>query len=139
MVLGGALGLAAGVASGAALYLGLVRIPLRHLFSVTSWLVLLLAAGMASQAAAFLLQADLLPPLGMTVWDTSFLLSDHSLPGRVLHTLIGYTAQPAGIQLVFYLATLLVIGSLMRLVGSTPPAARAQIGRAADPQLQPGE
>src|SRR6266851_5402767 len=139
MVLGGTLGLTAGVAAGAGLYLGLVRIPLRHLFSVTSWLVLLLAAGMASQAAAFLLQADLLPPLGMTVWDTSFLLSDHSLPGRVLHTLIGYTAQPAGIQLVFYLATLFVIGSLMRLVGSTPPAARAQIGRAADPQLQPGE
>src|SRR5437762_673553 len=70
MVLGGMLGLGAGVAAGAGLYLGLVRIPLQHLFSVTSWLVLLLAAGMASQAAAFLLQADLLPPLGSTVWDT---------------------------------------------------------------------
>jgi high-affinity iron transporter len=139
MALGGALGLAAGVASGTALYLGLVRIPLRHLFSVTSWLVLLLAAGMASQAAAFLLQADLLPPLGMTLWDTSFLLSDHSLPGRVLHTLIGYTAQPAGIQLVFYLATLLVIGSLMRLVGSASPVARAQHSRSPEARLQPGE
>ncbi len=126
MALGGSVGLAAGAASGAALYLGLLRIPLRHLFSVTSWLVLLLAAGMASQAAAFLLQADLLPPLGMTVWDTSFVLSDHSLPGRVLHTLIGYTAQPAGIQLVFYLATLLVIGSLMRLVGAAPAARSAR-------------
>jgi high-affinity iron transporter len=92
MVLGGALGLGSGVAAGAALYFGLVRIPLRHLFSVTSWLVLLLAAGMASQGAAFLLQADLLPPLGSTLWDTSFLLSDQSLPGRILHTLIGYTA-----------------------------------------------
>ncbi len=132
MALGGALGLASGVAAGAALYFGLVRIPLRHLFSVTSWLVLLLAAGMASQAAAFLLQADLLPPLGSTLWDTSFLLSEESLPGRVLHTLIGYTAQPAGIQLVFYLATLLVIGSLMHLVGNAAaPAARA--GRAAQP------
>src|SRR6266851_5245457 len=138
MVLGGTLGLTAGVAAGAGLYLGLVRIPLRHLFSVTSWLVLLLA-GMASQAAAFLLQADLLPPLGSTVWDTSFLLSDQSLFGRILHTLIGYTAQPAGIQLVFYLATLLVIGSLMRLVGGTPPSARAQHGRPPNHQLQPGE
>src|SRR5438067_2397331 len=123
-------GLAAGVAAGAALYLGLVRIPLRHLFSVTAWLVLLLAAGMASQAAAFLLQADLLPPLGTTLWDTSFLLSDQSLVGRVLRTLIGYTAQPAGIQLVFYLATLLVIASLMRLVGGAPSAARARRGHA---------
>src|SRR5882672_7663233 len=132
------LGLAFGGSAGAALYFGLVKIPLRHLFSVTSWLVLLLAAGMASQAAAFLLQADLLPPLGMTLWDTSFLLSDHSLPGRVLHTLIGYTAQPAGIQLVFYLATLLVIGSLMRLVGSASPL-RARHSRMPDPRLQPGE
>src|SRR6266567_1666736 len=139
MVVGGTLGLAAGVAAGAGLYLGLVRIPLRHLFSVTSWLVLLLAAGMASQAAAFLLQADLLPPLGTTVWDTSFLLSDQSLFGRVLHTLIGYTAQPAGIQLVFYAATLLVIASLMRLVGGAPPPARARHARAHDPRLQPGE
>ena len=117
MTLGGALGLAAGVAAGGALYFGLVRIPLRYLFAVTSWLVLLLAAGMASQAAAFLLQADLLPALGTNLWDTSFLLSEQSLVGRVLHTLVGYTAQPAGIQLVFYVATLVVIGCLMRMAG----------------------
>ena len=137
---GGALGLGAGAVAGAALYFGLVRIPVRHLFTVTSWLILLLAAGMASQAAAFLLQADLLPPLGPSLWDTSFLLSEHSLAGRVLHTLIGYTAQPAGIQLMFYLATLIVIGSLMRIVGGAPPAARPHGGTAARPaQLQPGE
>ena len=138
MGLGGVVGLAAGVTAGTALYLGLVSIPMRNLFAVTSWLVLLLAAGMASQAAAFLMQADLLPPLGTGLWDTSFLLSEQSLPGRVLHTLIGYTAQPAGIQLVFYLATLLVIGSLMRLVGrplpttvkARRPAPRTQVGPA---------
>src|SRR5437868_8206078 len=141
LALGGGLGMAAGVVAGTTLYLGLVSIPLRHLFSVTSWLVLLLAAGMASQAAAFLLQADLLPPLGTTVWDTSFLLSDQSLIGRVLHTLFGYTAQPAGIQLVFYLATLLVIGALMRLVGRPARAPRPNDAAAATrrAQLQPGE
>ena len=48
---------------------------MRLLFTVTSWLVLLLAAGLASQGAAFLMQADLLPPLGSNLWDTSFLLS----------------------------------------------------------------
>ena len=140
MALGGAFGVIAGVVAGGAIYFGLVRIPMRHLFSVTSWLILLLAAGMASQAAAFLLQADLLPPLGQSLWDTSFLLSEQSLTGRVLHTLIGYTAQPAGIQLVFYLATVLVIGSLMRLVGSPPRPARPNSPAAAPgARLQPGE
>jgi high-affinity iron transporter len=73
---------------------------------------------LASQGAAYLLQADLLPPLGTNLWDTSFILSDQSLAGKILHTLIGYTAQPAGIQVVFYLTTLAIIGGLMRVVGS---------------------
>jgi high-affinity iron transporter len=124
-----AIGLVAGIATGTALYLGLLRIPLRHLFTVTSWLILLLAAGMAAQGASFLVQADLLPALGTNLWDTSSLLSEQSIPGQVLHTLVGYVAQPAGIQVVFYLATILVIGTLMRLAGrseSRPkPVARA--------------
>src|ERR1700724_2407727 len=73
---GGTIGLAAGVAVGAALYLGLLRIPQRRLFTVTGWMVLLLAAGMAAQAAGYLVQADLLPPLGGAVWDTSGVLTD---------------------------------------------------------------
>jgi len=134
MALGGAVGLALGVAAGTAIYWGLVSIPMRLLFTVTSWLVLLLAAGLASQGAAFLLQADLLPPLGANLWDTSFLLSDQSIPGRILHTLIGYTAQPAGIQLVFYLATLLIIGGLMRLTA----AERSPAPRSSRRDPQPG-
>src|SRR5258707_11718260 len=46
---GFALGMAAGIGIGALLYFGLLRIPLKHLFTVTSWLILLLAAGMAAQ------------------------------------------------------------------------------------------
>jgi high-affinity iron transporter len=132
MVIGGIIGLALGVAAGTAIYWGLVSIPMRLLFRVTSWLVLLLAAGLASQGAAFLMQADLLPALGSNLWDTSFLLSDTSLVGRILHTLIGYTAEPAGIQLVFYLATLAIIGGLMRIVGSGERSHRAS-GSAVSP------
>lgn len=114
---GGALGLAGGVAVGSALYLGLLRIPQRRLFAVTGWMVLLLAAGMAAQAAGYLVQADLLPPLGETVWDTSAILTEDSLIGRTLHTLVGYVARPDGIQIVFYVATLTGIWLLTRLVG----------------------
>jgi high-affinity iron transporter len=128
-----ALGMAGGIATGAALYLGLLRIPLRHLFSVTSWMILLLAAGMAAQGAAFLEQADLLPALGNNVWDTSFLLPDDSILGRVLHALIGYVASPDGMQILFYLVTLAVIGTLMRLVGRVDPPAKVKT------QVRPAE
>jgi high-affinity iron transporter len=115
MAVGGAFGVALGAIVGTALYFGLLTIPLRYLFSVTSWLILLLAAGMASQGAAFLAAADWLPSLGNGLWDTSFILSENGLAGQLLHILAGYTARPAGIQLVFYVATLIVIGSLMRV------------------------
>jgi len=114
---GSVVGIAGGAAVGLLLYFGLLRIPMRHLFTVTSWLILLLAAGMASQAAGFLVQADLLPELSPMLWDTSSLLADDSLLGRVLHTLIGYVSRPAGIQVVFYVATVAVIAVLMRSVG----------------------
>ena len=126
---GGLLGLAGGAAIGAVIYFGLLAIPLRRLFAVTSWLILLLAAGMASQGAAFLMQANLLPTLGNELWDTSSILSERSPLGVLLHVLIGYSAQPAGIQVVFYLVTLLVIGTLMRVTGR--PAAPAQPAAAA--------
>ncbi len=113
---GGLLGLAGGVAAGITIYRGLLRIPLHRLFTVTSWMVLLLAAGLAAQAASFLVQADLLPALGNQVWDTSWILSDQSLLGRVMHTLVGYVARPEGIQLLAFAATLLVIGLPMRLI-----------------------
>jgi|HubBroStandDraft_2_1064218.scaffolds.fasta_scaffold54746_3 high-affinity iron transporter len=118
LLAGGTLGLAGGVAVGAALYLGLLRIPTRRLFTVTSWMVLLLAAGMASQAAGYLVQADLLPPLGNAVWDTSAVLTEDSILGKALHTLIGYVSRPEGIQILFYLVTLCAIWLLTRVVGN---------------------
>ena len=56
IVFGGLFGISAGIAVGFAIYLGLMKIPVRYFFQVTGWMILLLAAGMASQAAAFLNQ-----------------------------------------------------------------------------------
>jgi high-affinity iron transporter len=116
MISGALVGMAGGIAVGIALYAGLLRMPVDRLFAVTSWMVLLLAAGLAAQGAGFLTQADVLPSLGSNLWDTSAVLSESSILGKVLHTLIGYVAQPSGIQLLFYTMTLAVIALLMWLV-----------------------
>lgn len=116
MIAGGALGMLGGVGLGAGIYAGLLQIPLQRLFSVTNALIVLLAAGMASQGTGFLVSAGWLPSWGDTVWDTSWLLKESSVVGKMLHTLVGYTARPAGIQIVAYVATLLVIVLLARRV-----------------------
>jgi high-affinity iron transporter len=120
MVLGGLGGVVVGILVGLLLYLGLLRIPTRHFFSITSWLILLLAAGLAAQAAGFLNQIGLLPALGYGVWNTSSILNQNSLLGQFMHILVGYIARPSGIQVVFYVGTLLSIFLLMRTYGSNP-------------------
>ena len=47
-------------------------------------MLVLLAAGLASDAVALLVQADLLPALGEPLWNSSALLSEHSLPGQCM-------------------------------------------------------
>jgi high-affinity iron transporter len=117
MAIGSAGGLLAGAVLGLVMYFGLLRVPIKHFFTVTNWLILLLAAGMAAQAAGYLIQADVLPALGNAVWDTSAVLSDDSGVGQVLHALIGYDARPSGMQLVFYVATAVLIFLGMKLWG----------------------
>jgi high-affinity iron transporter len=124
---GGVAGLALAGGVSWLLYRGLVAIPIRHLFRVTNALIALLAAGMAGQAAAVLHAADLLPGWGEHLWNTSAILADDSLPGRSLHALVGYSARPSGIQLAFWLGTLLLLAALSRAVGRkrVPPLAVA--------------
>lgn len=118
---GGVIGVAGGAALGVLIYAGLLRIPLRQLFSVTGALLLLLAAGMAGQAARFLIQSDLLPPLASPLWDTSALVSGQSALGTALHVLIGYDPQPSGMQVLFFFAALFAILGAGRLLRRPPP------------------
>lgn len=106
---GGLLGLGAGALAGWGLYAGFVRIPVRWFFSATSFLVLALSAAMASNMVRFLVAADVLPALADPLWDSSSFLDQDSPIGTLLHLLMGYEAQPLGIQVVAYFTTLALI------------------------------
>jgi high-affinity iron transporter len=128
LAIGGVIGLALGGAVCLLTYFGLMRIPPRALFATTTVLITLLAAGMAAQAVAFLERANWLNSLDTVVWDSSWLLSDKSVAGRTMHTLIGYTDQPTGMQLLVYVAVLIVTVMLMRLIGSQHTERAVAIG-----------
>jgi high-affinity iron transporter len=118
MLAGGALGILAGAGMSALMYLGLLSIPPQRLFAATSGLITLLAAGMAAQAVGFLEQGGYLEQMSTPLWDTSWLLPQDGIVGRMLHTLVGYTDSPTGAQLVAYLLVVGLIVALMRLVPS---------------------
>lgn len=127
VALGGVIGLLLGGVVSLLSYFGLVIIPAKYLFRVTGILIALLAAGMASQAMIFLRAGDFVTILDKVLWNTSDILPQSSLAGRILQTLVGYTEAPTELQLVAYLATLLTIFVLMRLF-SGPAAAQETKG-----------
>jgi high-affinity iron transporter len=118
--IGGVLGLLLGVGVAFLTFRGLVAIPMRHLFRVTTLLISFIAAGMAVQSVAFLEQADIATKLDSIVWNTSSFLPDDAILGRVLHTLIGYTDQPTQLELLVYVLTLATIFLLMKIFSSRP-------------------
>ena len=124
MLAGGALGVLAGAGVSLLMYLGLLAIPAHRLFAATTGLITLLAAGLASQAVAFLQQAGAVSVLQTPLWDTSGVLKEDSMLGRLLKTLIGYTDQPNGLQLIAWLAVVAMMLILMRVVNG-PKAAPA--------------
>ena len=128
LLAGSSLGLAAGVAAGALMYFGLLRIPTHRLFAVTGWLIILLAAGMAGQSAAYLVQAGLLPGIVDPLWDSSSWLPEHNAIGQLLHVLVGYDDRPSALQLMAFAATLVGIVVLSRIVNR--PASRMRAAAA---------
>jgi high-affinity iron transporter len=116
LLTGGLLGVAAGAVLTALTYFGLLKLPTRHLFTATTILIALLAAGMAAQAVQFLDAAGVIDVLGTRVWDSSAVLPEGSLVGRLLHTLIGYTDRPTELQLIAYIATLAAMAVLTWIV-----------------------
>ncbi|MDQ6991268.1 MAG: FTR1 family protein [Mariprofundaceae bacterium] len=102
IVWGSLLGMLSGAGVGYILYRSLLHIPMQSLFRVLAWLLMFLAAGMASQAAANLTMIEVLPPLVEILWNTSSWLPVESIIGEVLHVMIGYDDQPNGMQVLVF-------------------------------------
>jgi high-affinity iron transporter len=101
-------------------YRGLLTIPPRYLFGVTNALIAFLAAGMATQCVSYLELATAVTLLSATLWNMSEILSEKSVPGRVLHTLVGYSDQPTLLQGLAYISALAVIFVLGKIFSSSP-------------------
>lgn len=97
-----------GISSGLLLYFLLCSVPPLIALRTSLALLALFAGNMAAQAVQLLTQAGWLPDT-VQVWNSAALLSEDSLTGRVLYTLVGYEANPSLAQLLAYLAAVLVI------------------------------
>jgi high-affinity iron transporter len=113
VVSGAVIGAGVGVSLGIFIFFGLLWLGKRRCLQVSAVLLSLIGAGMMSQATRFLVQSGFLPGEHI-VWDSSWLISESSLTGELLHALLGYDATPGIEQLTVYFASLLIAILLLR-------------------------
>lgn len=109
LMIGGMFGLALGLIVGLALYQGMIRAFGKYFFSVTTWLLIFLAAGMVAQSMGYLSNGGFIPEIIPELWDSSHLIKSNSIVGKILNVLIGYIDKPSAIQFLGYLITLSVL------------------------------
>jgi len=107
LILGGGLGLGIGASLGAIVYYLLINLERRTLLISAICILMLISAGMASQAALYLIQSGWLPSHS-ALWDTSNIISERSIVGQLLYALIGYEATPSPLQVLFYFAVIII-------------------------------
>ena len=112
IICGSIIGIMNGSFIGVLLYFGFMRIPTKYFFIVSSFVLSLLAAGMASQLTIYLSQLGIINDSSVILWDSSRFLSNQSIFGKMLVTLIGYNDSPTPMQLIFYIFTFGMITSL---------------------------
>ncbi len=102
VLIGMIIGASIGTSLGFLFYYLLVSIKYTYSINIGLILLLLVSAGMVSQASLLLIQADWLPAQ-LPLWDSSVLLSEKSVTGQLLYALIGYESTPTAIQASLYL------------------------------------
>lgn len=108
VVTGGLIGLGIGLSCGVFLYHLMIALKPVSAIKLIGLLVIMVGGSMMSQATQFLIQADWLPATE-PVWDSSHIISEHSLPGQLLYALMAYEATPTLSQLLVYICSLLIM------------------------------
>jgi high-affinity iron transporter len=111
-LIGAALGLGLATVLGVLLYRGGIRLNLRTFFRVTGAVLIVIAAGLFAYSIHELQEAGWFPVLESHAFDLSASLPDDSGVGAVLRGLVGYNADPTVLEVVSWLAYLVVIGAL---------------------------
>ncbi len=133
---GGLLGFAVAAVAGVVLYYGAARLPIKQFFLVSGVILIVLAAGMLSNALTALNEAAILRDVGPRPWDTEAAVAMTSSLGKFSHTLLGYDSAPGAYQIALYWSYLL-LAVIVYVFVPIPGRTRAKDPRAAAPATAP--
>jgi high-affinity iron transporter len=116
MIKGIFLGLSFGIVVSFFVYKGLLRLHFKNIFKITTLLLVFFAAKMASEIANLLSAANYLSFGHEVLWDSSWIISQDSLLGKVMNVVFGYEAKPSLMQFIFYVSVIIFIFVSLRII-----------------------
>jgi high-affinity iron transporter len=112
-VVGGVLGLIAAAVAGWLLFATTRRLNIRTYFRVTSFLLLIFAAGLVAHGVHEFNEVGWIPAIKANVWDINPVLDEGSEIGQVLKALFGYNGNPSLSEVLSYvLYWVVVLGAM---------------------------
>jgi high-affinity iron transporter len=106
---GAILGLGLAALLGWLLFASTVRLNLRRFFQVTSFMLILFAAGLIAHGIHEFNEVGLIPPVIEHIWDTNPILDENSPSGIFLKALFGYNGNPSLTEVIAYAGYFLAI------------------------------
>jgi len=112
VILGASVGLAGALTISRAIYRLGVRVDLGRFFSVMGALLMVSAAGLLADGIEDFQSLGWLPGAHQVLWNTQAALPEGGFAGDLLHTFLGYAAQPTALQVGAYVVYLAVVLAL---------------------------
>ena len=112
LLVGALLGLLCALGIAFAIYKLGAKLNLKRFFQVLGLVLMLFAAGLLSDAVENLQQLRWLPFGTHVVWNSSGVVTESSSLGDVLHSLLGYAERPTVLQIIVWVAYVVVSMSI---------------------------
>ena len=125
-IIGLALGITTGLIVGIILYFGLIKYASKYIFTISTILLTLIAAGLAAEAAGILTSAGIIELYSQQMWDSSWLINSETIIGKILKITIGYDATPNGMQIIFYLSNIMITTIMIKVKSITSSSSHKQ-------------
>jgi len=109
VLIGAGLGLASVVAIAGLLFRSLIKLNLARFFQITSFILVIFAAGLVAHGVHEFNEAGLIPPIVEHLWDINDILDEKSTLGELLKTLVGYNGNPSLSEVIAYLLYFVII------------------------------
>ena len=115
----GSLGIITAIAIGVLFFLGTKKINLKKLFNISSILLILFAAGLATHGIHEFVEAKIVSGIITPLYDSSHILSESSVVGSFMKGLFGYVSDPSLLEVIVYLGYLAGIFYLYRNINKS--------------------